>query len=200
MKKINNLSKKVKKSKAGILLCAAILTAGSGILPGSQIRCLAAKENKEYISVRQENKRIVAGTNALESSKTLTFSKEGQTEQKQASLVNGDGYLLYLPDGEWNQAGSGVWTAEANEQVRLWVKHFKNKKAGYVKKKLTKNGYKVSKGNEMVKQQKKIIYNARMDKSKDGIWCVFYCYPAQMKEGWGVEMPVIADTFEVLDS
>lgn len=199
MRRINNLSKKVKKNKTGIILCVTLLTAGFGVLPDCQTRCMAAKENKEYISAIQENKRLVyAGTNTLESSKTLTFSKEGQTEQKQASLVKGDGYILYLPDGEWKQSGSCVWTAESNKQVKLWVKHFKNKKASYVKKKLAKNGYKVSKGNEMVKKQKKMIYKTRLNKFENDIWCVFYCCPAESEEGWGAEMLVISDTFEVM--
>ncbi len=111
MRRLNNLSKKVKKNKAGILLCVAILTTGFGIFPDCQTCFLTAKENKEYISAShsQENKRLIyTGTGTLENSKTLTFYKEGQTEQKQASLVKGDGYLLYLPDGEWKQSFSLV--------------------------------------------------------------------------------------------
>ncbi len=109
MRRLNNLSKKVKKNKAGILLCVAILTTGFGIFPDCQTCFLTAKENKEYISASQENKRLIyTGTGTLENSKTLTFYKERQTEQKQASLVKGDGYLLYLPDGEWKQSFSLV--------------------------------------------------------------------------------------------
>lgn len=32
------------------------------------------------------------------------------------------------------------------------------------------------------------------------VWCIFYCYPAEAEEGWGRELPVIADTFALSGS
>ena len=47
-----------------------------------------------------------------DNTRTLTFSKEGVEEQKEATIVVGDGYSLYLFDDEWEATDVNTWTAK----------------------------------------------------------------------------------------
>ena len=126
---------------------------------------------------------------------TLTILKEGMPEEKQATLVVENGYVLYLPDGEWQKEEADLWRAAANEDVRLWVAGFES---GYrIEQILADEGY-VPDETGMVKEEENIVYHVRLYEAKTGLWCVFYCYPSEAEEGWGRELPVIADTFAVL--
>lgn len=126
---------------------------------------------------------------------TLQIVKEGMPEEKQASLVVEDGYVLYLPDGEWQKYEANAWQATANENVRIQVAGFES---GYpIEEVLTDDGY-VPEGTGMVKEEQGIRRHVRLYEAETGVWCVFYSYPPEAEEGWGSELPVIADTFAVL--
>ena len=105
-----------------------------------------------------------------------------------------DGYSFYLPDGEWQMDGSGSWQAVVNESVRLWAAKFEN--STQVKEVLIGEGY-TDEEEELVKQEGEIVYKAKIFADEEEVWCVFYCYPVEAEEGWGRELPVIADTFAV---
>lgn len=45
------------------------------------------------------------------SSTVLTYEKEGKQEEKTASLYVGEGYSLYVIDGDWDLHGPGWWIA-----------------------------------------------------------------------------------------
>lgn len=142
----------------------------------------------------------VGEDNAVESgsvkeSITLSITKEGITEEKPASLVVEDRYILYLPDGEWQKAEADEWRAVANEDVRIWTAVFEG---GYpIERILTEDGY-VSDGERLTKQEDGISHHIRLYEMPDEIWLVGYYYPVEAEEGWGRELPVIADTFAVL--
>lgn len=133
----------------------------------------------------------------LESTTMLTLLKEGETEQKQASLIAKDGYSLYLPDNEWKESAADIWTATANGQVQLWVSHFEGESMNQVEESLVRDGYKMSQNLELAKQEKAITYKARLSELDNGTWGIFYCYPVEAEEGWGSELPVIVDTFTI---
>lgn len=137
-----------------------------------------------------------AGNDMLENTVTLTFHKEGEMEQKQAALTAGEGYSIYLPEGEWRQSDTDTWTAAVNEQVQLWTVQF-HQSAAQAWEELSADGYERSEGDEIVKQEGEIIYKVRLHEFENVVWGVFYCYPAEAEEGWGRELPVIADTFAV---
>ncbi len=140
-----------------------------------------------------ENTRGAAGT--AEEMITLTIMKEGMPEEKQARLVQESGYILYLPDGEWEKESADTWHAAANEDVRLWVAGFES---GYpIEQVLTDEGY-VPDETGMSKQEEGSSYHVRLFEAQTGIWCVFFRYPSEAEEGWGRELPVIAETFGVL--
>lgn len=127
----------------------------------------------------------------------LTFLKEGEGEYKQATLAVGDGYSIYLPDGEWQQSDTDMWTATVNEQVRLWVTYYENNTIEMVGQELTDDGYVTEEDGNRKKQEGDLLLHALLKQAESDVWGVFYCYPAEAEEGWGRELPVIADTFAV---
>ncbi len=131
-----------------------------------------------------------------ENTRTLTFFVEGETEQRQATLATGDGYSLYLPDGDWQQSGSDTWTATANEQVQIWGKYFENQSVSQVEKELEADGY-VTVNYKMWKQEGEMIYSVILKESGNDVWGIFYCFPVDCEEGFGKRIPVIVDTFAV---
>lgn len=187
----NILVKGKKKYGLCVLVCAIILAAGIG----SQAVCLAIQDNNRIVSAKLVKKDSHTASKT-ENIKTLEFTKEGETEEKKALLETGNGYGIYLPDGEWKNPGSGKWTSKINEDVNLWVKSFKGGRKR-AEKKLSKDGYKISKKQGIVKKQDGIVYKCKLYKSSKNIWGVFYSYPTEAEEGWGSELSVIADTFVV---
>ena len=137
-----------------------------------------------------------ADNDGAENGMVLTFTREGETEQKQASLVIGDGFSFYLPDDEWRQTGPDLWSPIVNDSVSLWVTHFEDSAIGEIVKELTDDGY-VTLDNRMWKQNVDLIYNVELKEYENDVWGVCYCYPVDSEEGWGAVLPVIADTFAV---
>ncbi|MCI8382466.1 MAG: M56 family metallopeptidase [Lachnospiraceae bacterium] len=126
---------------------------------------------------------------------TLTIMKEGMPEEKTARLVVENGYILYLPDGEWEKVEADMWCAAANANVLIWVAGFES---GYpIEQILTDDGYTPDETG-MVREEGGIRYHVRLYEAETGVWCVSYSYPVEAEEGWGRELPVIADTFAVL--
>lgn len=217
----NILIKSGKKNGAAMLLCTIILTVALAALVG----CSVQKENEETAVRQTENNEplpetggdttggngtddmslpeelpadsVSAGNSAAESSKILTIMKEGEPEEKQASLAVGDGYSLYLPDGEWQMEESGGWQAVVNEDVRLWTAHFES--VSQAEQALMAEGYQADE-DILAKQEGEILYKVKIYEGEQEAWCIFYCYPMEAEEGWGRELPVIADTFGVTAS
>lgn len=127
----------------------------------------------------------------------LTFFKEGIEQQKKATLMIGNGYSLYLPDGEWQQIDSDTWAMAVNEQVQLWVTHFEGESIGDIEKELDNDGYVTEQEYDKWKQEGDFIYNVTLKEFENDVWGVFYRYPIEAAEGWGRELQVIADTFAV---
>lgn len=210
----NILQKDRKKNGAVIFISAMILT----VIFGTLVGCTIAKEDtgretgkkaeiqKEDMKKQDVKKGDVKNDNTKAeniknaNAATLTFLKEGVQEQKQAALVMGNGYSMYLPDGEWRQMDTDIWEAAANDQVLIWTAHFENQSVDAVAQTLADNGYEAvqnqnQKQKQMLKQEEEIIYHAELKEFENDSWGIFYCYPMEAEEGWGRELLVIADTF-----
>lgn len=203
----NILIKKGKKSGICILICAVILTISLGTLVGcATTEQPAGKENTgnnriQNASGQPEEKTVQTGQmpdkdsanedDTLKNTTMLTFSKEGEEEQKQATLAVGDGYSIYLPVNEWKQSDSRTWTAIVNEQVQLWITHYEGKSIDSVAQNLEEYGYTAEEGY----QDGDLVYHASLKGSEQDVQVIFYSYPVEFEEGWGRELPVIADTF-----
>lgn len=214
----NILVKRKKKNGIILLLCSVILILNFGTLAG----CSVAKEDTEksdagrestgmkdtdHLSERSEGKELSIkytpdeslddDNHSLENTTTLTFLKEGLQEQKQAVLAAGDGYFLFLPKDEWQSSGPDFWRAAVNEQVGLWIRHFADESIESVNQKLEEEGYATVQDYSKRRQEENLICDVQLKVYENNIWGIFYCYPTDAKEGWGRELPVIADTFAV---
>ena len=219
----NILKKRRKRNGAAVFILAAVFTIGLGTL----VECSAGKENTEDITGQEENvgqteraESDIADEStavpaddisdgevsnmeaAAENTRILTIIKEGEPEEKQATLVTtgifNKEYSFYLPDGEWQKAEADTWRSVANEDVQLWAGLFEKEffDRDRVEGLYTSDGYEWENG-ELVKPDENIIRKVRMLEDNGDVWCVGYSYPMEAEEGWGRELPVIADTFAI---
>lgn len=209
----NILVKQGRKNGIFILACAVMLTISLGTLVGCSVTKKDVDENtagfdiqeadvqgeeeQEEIQTRQISADDPSVGGTLDNTTTLTFIKEGEEEQKQAVLVAGDGYSIYLPDGEWQQSEADAWTATVNEQVRLWVVRYESESMDSVGQELADDGYETVEDYGRLKQDGDLIVHAELKQDGNSVWGIFYSYPNEAEEGWGRELPVIADTFAV---
>ena len=217
----NILIRNRKKNGISILICAVVLSITLGMLVG----CSVTKENTENENMENEdtanedmgNVSEPSGleaaqtaptpvdnssteNNALENTITLTFSKEGEQEQKQATLAIGNGYSFYLPDDEkWYLSAPDLWKTDINEQVALWITHYENESEDSVNQKLEGDGYTKDDSYKWWKQEGDLLYHAEQKVFENNIWVIFYSYPVDFQEGWGREFPVIVNTFALSD-
>lgn len=212
----NTPIKNRKKERSTILTCAVILAIGCVLSGCSMLKedtgngiaeIEDIKEEAEDVSGRSEPEDaqmeqepvddISAGNDAPEETMMLTFMKGGEQEQKQAVLTEGDGYYIYLPENEWQPSGPDLWTASVNEQVQIRITHFEGESVDLADQKLEDDGYVTEQDHHKRKEEGDVIYHVVLKDSGDGAWGVFYSYPVDAEEGWGRELPVIADTFAV---
>lgn len=197
----NILIRNRKKNGISILICTVVLTISLGTLVG----CSVAKENMGNASKQSRQKSAQtapipvdnsSANHTLENTITLTFSKEGEQEQKHASLAVGNGYSFYLPDDEqWYLSAPDLWKTGINEQVTLWITHFEGKSEGSVNRKLKGDGYTKEDSHKWWKQEGDFIYHAEQKVFGNDVWAIFYSYPIDFEDGWGREFPVILNTF-----
>lgn len=209
----NILVKQGRKNGIFILACAVMLTISLGTLVGCSVTKKDVDENtagfdiqeadvqgeeeQEEIQTRQISADDLSVGGTLDNTTTLTFIKEGEEEQKQAVLVAGDGYSIYLPDGEWQQSEADAWTATVNKQVRLWVVRYESESMDSVGQELADDGYETVEDYGRLKQDGDLTVHAELKQDGNSVWGIFYSYPNEAEEGWGRELPVIADTFAV---
>ncbi len=217
----NILIRNRKKNGISILICAVVLSITLGMLVG----CSVTKENTEKENIKNEDTgnedmgnvaepsglevaqtaptpvdNSSADNNRLENTITLTFSKEGEQEQKQATLAIGNGYSFYLPDDEkWYLSAPDLWKTDINEQVSLWITHYEGESEDSVNQKLEGDGYTEDDSYKWWKQEGDLLYHAEQKVFENNIWVIFYSYPVDFEDGWGRELPVIVNTFALSD-
>lgn len=212
----NILIRNRKKNGISILICAVVLTISLGTLVGCSVeKGNMEKEKRENVDTANEDmgnaskqSRLKAAQTApipvdnssanhtLENTITLSFSKEGEQEQKHASLAVGNGYSFYLPDDEqWYLSAPDLWKTGINEQVTLWITNFEGESEGSVNRKLKGDGYTEEESHKWWKQEGDFIYHAEQKVFKNNVWAIFYSYPIDFEDGWGREFPVILNTF-----
>lgn len=217
MKKI--FIKKAKKNRISIWICAVVLTISMGTMTG----CSMTKENAEDVSGQSESENILSVEDSLadndiyenttvpESSEekvekeekiVLEIMREGEMDEMSATLFAGEGYTIYLTDGDWQQHAPDAWSGAfdgqivLNGQVQLWITHYEDKTVDQVKGELEGDGF-TSENSDMTRQEGEVIYKVRLNEFENDVWGVNYCYPIEAEEGWGALLPLIVDTFAV---
>lgn len=209
----NILTKKEKKNGISILICAVILTISFGTLVGCSM-------TKEDASGQSGSENILsyedspADNNILENRTEpepsgVETKKEDKTvlrvmreDRMPATLFVGEGYSIYLTDGDWYMYAPDAWLARVdgrdvlNGRVQFWIAHFEDKTANQVKEKLERDGY-ILENSDIIKQENKVIYKVRLYEFENDVWGVYYCYPIQAEKSWGSVLASIVDTFAV---
>ena len=132
----------------------------------------------------------------------LKIMREGEMAEMPATLFAGEGYVIYLTDGDWQQHATDAWTVAfegkivLNGQVQLWITHYDDKTGDQVKEELKSAGYTLE-NSDMTRQEGEVIYKVRLNEFENDVWGINYCYPMEAEEGWGALLPLIADTFAV---
>lgn len=140
---------------------------------------------------------------------TLTFSQEGELCTLPATLIEGNGYTFYQPDGEWYPCDFenwedfeeewkpylyDAWTAWNNEDVRFCIVRFEGRTLDEVQKELQDKGY-VKIDDRMLRQDGDTIYSVELKPAGTDTWAICSCYPVDAQEGYGMQIHAIAETF-----
>lgn len=134
---------------------------------------------------------------------------EGEPEKVPATLFQGEGYSLYLPDGEWVQTSSmsgeqpeeaDLFAAAANSQVTLSVRPDRSgQDLERAYDALWAEGYNQSDDNDhffacTMEGQVQCQY---VIAGESGVWYVAWSYPdtSEYLEGWGSRIPQLMPGF-----
>lgn len=130
---------------------------------------------------------------------------EGEAEKVPATLFQGEGYSLYLPDGEWEQTGSlgeeaDCFAAAAEPRVTLWIRPDRtglDLEQAYDA--LWAEGYSQSDDNDsfFARTAEGQVQCQYVTAGESGVWYVAWSYPdtTEHLEGWGSRLPQLAATF-----
>ena len=134
---------------------------------------------------------------------------EGEPEKVPATLFQGEGYSLYLPDGEWVQTGSmsgeqpeeaDLFAAAANSQVTLSVRPDRSgQDLERAYDALWAEGYNQSDDNDhfFVRTMEGQVQCQYVIAGESGVWYVAWSYPdtSEYLEGWGSRIPQLMPGF-----
>lgn len=134
---------------------------------------------------------------------------EGEPEKVPATLFQGEGYSLYLPDGEWVQTSSmsgeqpeeaDLFAAAANSQVTLSVRPDRSgQDLERAYDALWAEGYNQSDDNDhfFARTMEGQVQCQYVIAGESGVWYVAWSYPdtSEYLEGWGSRIPRLMPGF-----
>lgn len=134
---------------------------------------------------------------------------EGEPEKVPATLFQGEGYSLYLPDGEWVQTSSmsgeqpeeaDLFAAAANSQVTLSVRPDRSgQDLERAYDALWAEGYNQSDDNDhfFARTMEDQVQCQYVVAGESGVWYVAWSYPdtSEYLEGWGSRIPQLMPGF-----
>lgn len=134
---------------------------------------------------------------------------EGEPEKVPATLFQGEGYSLYLPDGEWVQTSSmsgeqpeeaDLFAAAANSQVTLSVRPDRSgQDLERAYDALWAEGYNQSDDNDhfFARTMEGRVQCQYVIAGESGVWYVAWSYPdtSEYLEGWGSRIPQLMPGF-----
>lgn len=136
--------------------------------------------------------------NADEEYTLVSYTLEGMEEKKAASLYVGEGYSLYVTDGDWVMFAPDSWYAEINERVRFWISSYAGLNRGQVERILTEQGYQAEEWG-LWKLEDDTMYKISCLETENDVWTLNSVYPSEAEEGWGEILRAMFDTFEVTE-
>lgn len=211
-----------KKKKNGIFVLAVVLVLA--IVPGMLIGCSVSGGGRASGGEQAKEGIIMDGIDAPDAVQataeggaenkpeegeagetgmaTLTVSREGEAEELPAVLFMGEGYSLYLTEGDWQQTAADEWVAVydgtpvLDGQVRLRIQPHEGRTLDEVRKEMESGGYE-EEDYSLTRREGDMVYRIRLLEDGSRVWEIFYCYTAEAEEGWGQVLRAMADTFAV---
>lgn len=145
----------------------------------------------------------------------MVFMVEGMEESCPATAHEGKGYTIYIPDEGWQLEQTGgdeilgedyfcdSWVSVHNADVLLEVVFHPGATENDIKTGIspapivpTENGFWLME-QRWETQGRSFAEIIRLYPAQSGVYTVKMEYPAEAAEGFGVRLPVIADTFEL---
>lgn len=136
-----------------------------------------------------------------------------EQEELPATLYEGDGFSLYVPDG-WDMIDDAAVLEESvrmkamapeASEFSIWVACYEGQTAADVKARLETEGYRLSETTDhdiferMVKEEYPLWRDARIyPYDSNDIWVVYSSYDATVE--WGSRLDALAETLEVVSS
>ena len=195
----------MKKAGLLVLLCAFTLLLGgctghhASESSGEEIPGLSA----ETVNDTSDMAVSTGETQEERDTTVLTVMIEGLPEEMAATLYKGEGYSLYVTDGDWDNFVPDAWQAKANNQVSFSVSSYEGLNKSQVERLLTAQGYVVENdelwwqsfpGDSMFSR----IYRTICYETENDVWTFNFSYPpGEAEEGWVPEIRAIAETFTV---
>lgn len=132
----------------------------------------------------------------LEGETFLTIMMEGLAEEMPVTVYAGDGYSICVPRG-WEQYGPDAWMHPENDMTQFWVTCFTGSTVKDAAATLSEEGYLAGEGEgaPMTKTQSDRILRALLMEGGDCAWGVFYSFPPEAEEGFGVRLHAVAQSF-----
>lgn len=128
----------------------------------------------------------------------ITFTVEGMEEVVPATIYEGLHYTLSIPTEGWEMIASECWVSDVNGDVQFWVTDYAGEDIDSICKKLMDTGYETSEFDPYSlsrEDEEGLVHFVRLFTENDETIGLFYCYPAEAAEGFGVRIPTIIDTF-----
>ncbi|MCI8976712.1 MAG: hypothetical protein HFI99_06700 [Lachnospiraceae bacterium] len=158
-------------------------------------------ENGQDMNGQSLSGESASGSNASEENRgTLTVYREGEADEIPAALYAGEGYSIYLTEGDWRQEAADEWVAVydgapvLDGRVRLRIRSYEDRTRDEVANELENDGYSPE-DYELVRREGEMVYRVRLLEDDGRVWEIFYCHTEEAEEGWGQVLKVMADTF-----
>ena len=124
---------------------------------------------------------------------------KAQEENIPTTLFEGRLYTLYVPDEGWEMYATEAWRAEANPAVQFWVTDYAGTDVSIVCEQLANAaGYKPTEEDCYLlhyEDKDLSVWNVKLFTENGETVGVFYCYPVEVEEDFGVRLRAIVDTF-----
>ena len=141
---------------------------------------------------------------------TVEYTPEGVPESKEATLIVGDGYSLYIPDDTFTPSYDFAaevitirWTANLNDKVSLTVENYEGWSESQIKyaliAKYSRYQWEETEDGVMIgtHPQQKHHWEMTLFPTENGYLAVSVCYPTEAAEGFGVLLQAMLDSFEL---
>ena len=152
-------------------------------------------------TLRVQLQRYAAGeASGRETRRTLVYYLEGNEVQTPATLYQGDGWSLYLPDDGWQRDGDAArWHLAGNDAISLEVRALGTLDMAEAREQVRAAEtipLVESRQGDFLGDSGESVLIVRFFPGAADTYAVFSRYPAEASEGGGVLLQVIADTFQ----